>query len=170
MMDGMRREKSVSICRTQFITAFVHRRMWTIDNCIPMRCRITANADRFQDHDGSEMAKINTRRAPQSWRGHPCSALFSPARHRSACQGTSRRYTRPPNFSIQAPSSPLPNLKTMLFGLGNLFYGTSRLLPFKKNNHFSPHTQFQSSSSTPSPSYQKTDFLPAVCLPFKPVM
>lgn len=78
----------------------IHRSMWTIDNCIPMRCRIAANAGNFQYHNGSEMAKINTRRAPRSWRGTP----VSPARHRSLQSAkVHATFIHPPSSLIVPP-------------------------------------------------------------------
>lgn len=130
--------------------------MWTVDGIVPVRCRIAANANSFYFHYG-QTAKVECQepRAPRSWHGtHPCQPCKAPLH--------SPQSTREPRIFLPSclilPSQP----RNDAFRLGKPLLRYKRSSLQQPHCKSSPRSQYQSSSSTPSPYYQRTDSWRAV--------
>lgn len=125
--DGWDEEGEERICLLgQRDIAAIEVRGPFIDGCIPMRCRIAANAHSFAYHYG-QTASYGGGRHPYA-RSSPVLASRPPL---SALRGIAAFSPQRPNRYARASNLPpsrltLPSsIEMMLFGLGNLFYGKS---------------------------------------------
>ena len=131
---------------------------------LPMRCRIWPNVESsFYHHQKScfYRAVAQSSEPPQVLASHP--VPVSPARQRCILREGQKVHA---SFK---PSSRLPYIPSRCrndaFRLGQPLLWYIRSFPLPDFPHSSPCLQYQYSSSTPSPYYQRTDSWRAVSLP-----